>query len=614
LLEKRIGVIMYQTSNSKGQELVAQRMVRDFNKLGHKAYLITGTFHDGVEVVPGEGLLKNKGYYCIEDEALHIPVIRVDSSLAKWPPRRIVFKDFINTLNQIVDDFSLNVLITHSTLWNGPEDVVKFITWRRDMRNIGGYRDPMVFCHMSHFQEPSSQRYPISELTFRTAWNKISLPKILEVANVSLVVTPYERKAKIKMGAKPEKCLLYPGGVDNEVFLRFAAEDTTEFFKQHNIAPGTRIVSYLGTLEERKNPLAILKVAEKLKDRPDIHFVLAGKGDSDYGSEVISVARNLPNVSYLGEISEREKALLIRSSYLNILLSRLEALGITQLEFMYAGVPVITSAVGGQSWVVQNGIEGLHTKGANDIDGAADAITHLIDHESIYRIMSINARERAGKYASINLTSELDSAINRELVKESGLSEIPVELGDTLTKPEYVLKSWSAGTSGLVATNRRIFIRRGLISKSVLGMRYDNIKSIEHLRRYSWKILLVGLILTCLALFAPSWENLLAQNFVDQISNQWNNFLSLFPPSIQNDGWFQSVLPLLPLMISVVLFLSQARTGFRLYIVGTESVYLPGRFKKAIEFIRQIQDTGIEKISVPDLDKETLEPWAKFDT
>ncbi len=159
MLEKRIGVIMYQTSNSKGQELVAQRMVRDFNKLGQKAYLITSTFHDGVEVVPREGLLKNKGYYCIEDEALHIPVIRVDSSLAKWPPRRIVFKDFINTLNQIVDDFGLNVLITHSTLWNGPEDVAKFITWRRDMRNIGGYQDPMVFCHMSHFQEPTSQRY-----------------------------------------------------------------------------------------------------------------------------------------------------------------------------------------------------------------------------------------------------------------------------------------------------------------------------------------------------------------------------------------------------------------------------------------------------------------------
>ena len=99
-------------------------------------------------------------------------------------------------------------------------------------------------------------------------------------------------------------------------------------------------------------------------------------------------------------------------SYLNILMSRLEALGISQLEFMYGGVPVITSGVGGQSWVVQNGVEGLHAKGAGDINGAAEAIVRLVEDQNLYKSMSNNARERAGKYASIYLTSELDSAIN----------------------------------------------------------------------------------------------------------------------------------------------------------------------------------------------------------
>ena len=50
-LKKRIGVLMYQTSRTKGQELVAQRMVRYFNKLGHEAYLITSVYHDEKEVV-----------------------------------------------------------------------------------------------------------------------------------------------------------------------------------------------------------------------------------------------------------------------------------------------------------------------------------------------------------------------------------------------------------------------------------------------------------------------------------------------------------------------------------------------------------------------------------
>lgn len=112
---------MYQTSNSKGQELVAQRMVRDLASLGHEAYLITSVYHDGLEVIPSDSLNKGKGYVLVQDPELGISVIRVDSYVVKWPRRRISFRDFVQVLERIVDEFKLNVLITHSTLWNGPK-------------------------------------------------------------------------------------------------------------------------------------------------------------------------------------------------------------------------------------------------------------------------------------------------------------------------------------------------------------------------------------------------------------------------------------------------------------------------------------------------------------
>ena len=62
MLRKRIGVIMYQTSKSKGQELVAQRMVREFIKMGHEAYLITSIYHDGIEVISSKRLPRTEGY------------------------------------------------------------------------------------------------------------------------------------------------------------------------------------------------------------------------------------------------------------------------------------------------------------------------------------------------------------------------------------------------------------------------------------------------------------------------------------------------------------------------------------------------------------------------
>jgi D-inositol-3-phosphate glycosyltransferase len=181
------------------------------------------------------------------------------------------------------------------------------------MKNIGGYQDPLVFCQMSHFQEPSPKRYSLTERSFRTAWNRLTLPQIFSTANIIIVVTPLEKEAKIKMGADPEKCFLFPGGVDDEFFLRYSNMDCKDFVKKAGINKEAKIVSFLGSLEERKNPMAILKVAEKLKERKDIHFVVAGRSSTSYGEKVIQTIKTKPNITYIGEISEMEKVLLIKA-------------------------------------------------------------------------------------------------------------------------------------------------------------------------------------------------------------------------------------------------------------------------------------------------------------
>jgi D-inositol-3-phosphate glycosyltransferase len=468
MLSKRIGVIMYQTSTTKGQELVAQRMVREFIKLGHEAFLITGIYHDGAKVVSNANLARSGGFtYAEQDREIGIPVIRVNSYIARWPPRRINFKDFISVLERIVDSFHLDVLITHSTLWNGPEETARFIEWRRYMKRIGGYRDPLVFCHMSHFQEPTPNRYSLTERSFRVAWNRLTLPQIFSAANLIIVVTPLEKEAKTKMGAKPDKCFLYPGGVDDEMlegYLTGGAQSAKDFLQQSKkIGKDKKIVSYLGSLEARKNPLAVLRTAEALKERKDIHFVIAGKGRSPYADKVIEAAKNLPNVTYLGEISEQQKILLIQSSRVNILLSRSEALGLTQLEFMYLGVPVVTSAVEGQAWLIRNDIEGIHVRGPEDIEGAAAGITKLCDDETLWSEMSTNAKKRTADLTVSKLTEQLDEVLENELIKERGLVAMPKEVRATIAEPENVLKSWSSGSWGVIATGRRLFIRRGVI-------------------------------------------------------------------------------------------------------------------------------------------------------
>ena len=599
MLKKRIGVIMYQTSKSKGQELVAQRMTREFINLGHKAYLITSVYNDGVKTISQENLRELGGYTYSEDSELGIPVIRVDSYIAKWPPRRIIFRDFISTLEKIVEKFQLDVLITHSTLWNGPEEVAKFVEWRRYMKNIGGYSDPLVFCHMSHFQEPSPKRYSLTERSFRLAWNKLTLPQIFSAANLVLVVTPFEKTAKLEMGAKPEQLFLYPCGVDDENFLPYANIENADFGNL-KIKKGQKIIAYLGSIEERKNSLAVLKVAELLQDRKDIHFVLAGRGDSPYARKIIKTAKGLSNVTYLGELDNSKKMLLMKSSFANILLSRSEALGITQLEFMYWGVPVITSAIGGQAWLIRNHVDGIHVNGPDDIIGAAAAITKLVDNPTMRRKLSANAAERAMNLTVSKLTAELDKALTEELIKERGLIELPTEARITLTEPENVLKSWSSGSWGVIATARRLFIKRGLVSRKVIEIPYSAISSIEYLRRYSWKTFLVGLSFSMFFLIEPSIEPIFSRAFMARLAP-----IAGFLQSAAF-GAFLNLLPAIPITIALFAFLFWARRGFILRGPGLDPVYLPRTFKDAIAFIRNAQNEkenqDVDKVRIRKID------------
>ena len=592
-MHKRIGVVMYQTSNSKGQELVAQRMVRAFNAYGHNAYLITSVYHDGVEAIQAKSLRKTRGYVYVEDPELGIPVIRVDSYAVKWPRRRITFRDFVEVLGRIVDEFRLNVLITHSTLWNGPEEVAKFVDWRRQMKNLGGYKDPIVFCHMSHFQEPSPKRYTLFERTFRMAWNRFSLSQILKTANLILVVTPLEKSAIVKMGADAKNCFLFPSGVDEELFLRHAAADAEGFLEKRGIPKNAKLVSFLGTIEHRKNPLAVLKIARSLKDRTDIHFVIAGKGNSHYADRVKTESSRLPNVSYLGEIDDREKTLLIKSSHLNILLSQLEALGLAQLEFMYFGIPVVTSAVGGQSWLIHNGKEGVHAAGPDDVEGAAKSIVNLVDNPELWNRLSFNARERARDLASPKILAELDKALTEEIVKESGLKHIPQEARETLVEPENVLKTWSAGWWRAVATEGRLFVKRGFLTRKVTEIPYRHISYIEHTRRFPWKILAVGFLPMLVLLLDPLWRVIFRPELVSAV-DEWVSYFIAAVPLLGSAENLMTIIAVVPMFIALGVFAIESGSGFNLHGSRTRPIYLPRRFGEVVAFIRKIQEKQTE--------------------
>ncbi len=415
---KNIMVVMYQTSYSKGQELVAQRMVKWFRILGYNSWLITSVFHDGEVVTTAD----KPGYRVFDkDPKIGLPTIRVKSVKVSWPPRRVMFLDFLEILNEIDRKIGIDTIITHSTLWNGPEDVAKWIMWRKVNRVLGGHSSIPIFAHMSHYQPPDPVRYSTYERSYRIAWNYLVFPAIFQASDLILCVTPLEAEDMLFMGAPPNKLHVFPGGLDDEEAKLIDEAKPDLIIERYKLPKDKKIVAYLGTIEERKNPLAVVKVAARMIHRDDVVFVIAGRPGDQY-REVVEMARKLRNVYVLGELTVEEKASLIKASYVNMIMSRMEALGLTQIEFMYGGVPVITSGVYGQKWVVRNGIDGFHVNGPDDVDGAVIALERLLDDEHLHEKMSRNARERGKQFlmSSImeNLTDKLQKLYNSSMGME----------------------------------------------------------------------------------------------------------------------------------------------------------------------------------------------------
>ncbi len=413
------GVIMYQTSTSKGQELVAQRMTKELASLGGKAVLITSRFHDFRPVISADEVRRNGDYVGRGDNTLGIEVYRVASRRVDWPPRRIEFSNFISTLDRIVGELDLDVLITHSTLWNGPDLTAQFVSWKRRVL-VKSRGKQLAFCHMSHFQPPARERYSLQEREWRRAWNNYVLRRIIGEADLLLVTTPNDERHMVELGARRDQCLLFPGGV--EVPRHPRAEELKEFRRRRGFNPEEKLVTFLGTVEERKNASAILRVAKLLLGRRNIRFVIAGRMEGGYARRALSRAHGAQNLSILGEISEDEKTALIRTSWLNLTMSRLEALGLTQLEFMSAGVPVVTSGVGGQSWVVRNGHTGIVLKGPRDTKGAVNAISALLDDPGYKATLGRNAERFASRCTMKALVKKLIARVQDRLdVNETGV-------------------------------------------------------------------------------------------------------------------------------------------------------------------------------------------------
>ena len=232
-------------------------------------------------------------------------------------------------------------------------------------------------------------------------WDFLLTRRALQKAEVALALTPSEL-AEVDRLARRRIAQLFENAV--------AVNDV-------QATRGATRVLFLARLHPRKGAEQFARVAVSLATRfPSIEFVIAGPDEGGLRGvvEVLGPA-NLPNVEYVGAVEPDNVADEMKRASIYVLPARAEPFGMTILESLAAGTPVILHETAALATDLREAGAALTFDGS-DTDLYA-TVAKLITNEEVRGRMSIAGREHmARRYGIQKSVTEL-LALYRDVLK-----------------------------------------------------------------------------------------------------------------------------------------------------------------------------------------------------
>jgi N-acetyl-alpha-D-glucosaminyl L-malate synthase BshA len=178
--------------------------------------------------------------------------------------------------------------------------------------------------------------------------------------------------------------------------------DLAEF---HPPAPGTcghgakeKTLMHISNMRPVKRMTDVVRIFAKVREQVPARLVLVGDGPdrpvAEREADAMGVGRH---VRFLGKVEDVAEAL--RWADLYLLPTQSESFGLSALEAMATGVPVIGAMAGGLPEVVEHGVSGFLGP-AGDVDAMAGGAVELLRDPARWRAASVAARERAKAFAT----------------------------------------------------------------------------------------------------------------------------------------------------------------------------------------------------------------------
>lgn len=172
---------------------------------------------------------------------------------------------------------------------------------------------------------------------------------------------------------------------------------------------------FLGRLGRRKGIHVLLQALVRVKEEhPSVRLLCGGDGDLDEVREAAERLGVADCVEILGWVDETRRAGLLATASVYVLPSFAEGLPMSILEAMSAGLPVVTTPVGGIPEAIADGEEGLLVP-PGDTEALASAISRLLSDAPLREAMGARGRAKFDACYDANVVLPRLESVYRDL-------------------------------------------------------------------------------------------------------------------------------------------------------------------------------------------------------
>ncbi|OGG52897.1 hypothetical protein A3H16_01475 [Candidatus Kaiserbacteria bacterium RIFCSPLOWO2_12_FULL_53_8] len=234
----------------------------------------------------------------------------------------------------------------------------------------------------------------------------------MEQADVVIAVSELTKNIIVReYGIRPEKVRVVYNGIDEGT----APSSGGSLPRLRSLkASGYRLVLFLGRVTLQKGPDHFLRAAKRVLDRnPHVLFILSGAGDMD--DQVMRLAAELGiggHVFFTGFLHGADRHEVYKAADLFVMPSVSEPFGITALEAMKLGTPVLISKQSGVAEVVKHALKVDFW----DVDEMANKILSVVGYPGLRQALAENAAREA-EYLTWAQAAQKVNGIVHELVQ-----------------------------------------------------------------------------------------------------------------------------------------------------------------------------------------------------